>query len=251
MRAYAIIPVALLAAACETQTQFTSGADYLSRYTGPAAAAPGKDGRAIDGEIREIANVEPDLRFPARIGLARIERGRLSPVPGEEAEHWVTLTEDLGEGYGEFVPISPLVAAMVGRDTARGTSIEETVENIRRAAARQHVDYVLVYEASATHDDEGNLLSIAEWTIIGIPLVPSRNVSVNAYAQAMLIDVRNAYPYGIATAHAYDDALSSLSRSRDVGRRLEQDSRLEAVANLAEDVGGMMRELREIADAET
>ena len=36
-----------------------------------------------------------------------------------------------------------------------------------------------------------NLLSIAEWTIIGIPLVPSRNVSVNAYAQAMLIDVRN------------------------------------------------------------
>ena len=94
-----IIAAALCLTACETTSQYTSGADYLSRYPAQSpveaalhqssyasASASASAVTATDASIRDIAAVEPDLRFPARIGLARIERHNLcllytSPSP--------------------------------------------------------------------------------------------------------------------------------------------------------------------------
>jgi hypothetical protein len=38
--------------------------------------------RSIDAEIARVASVEPNLRFPARIGVARIVNGDLTLPPG-------------------------------------------------------------------------------------------------------------------------------------------------------------------------
>ena len=57
--------------ACSHTTQYTSGQDYLNRYDKGAVTLAGHNG-SIEADIRNIAAVEPDLQFPARIGLARI-----------------------------------------------------------------------------------------------------------------------------------------------------------------------------------
>jgi len=87
--------IAICLTACETTSQYTSGADYLERYPAqtslteyaPSASAAHITGHATtDAAIRNIAAVEPDLRFPARIGLARIDRHNLVGVPHDEGQ---------------------------------------------------------------------------------------------------------------------------------------------------------------------
>ncbi|MEL6756785.1 MAG: hypothetical protein AAFP81_10155, partial [Pseudomonadota bacterium] len=99
----------LVIGACETSLQTTSGADYLARYdssystTTPVYAD-------VDEDVRRIASIEPNLSFPARIGLARIEHGRLTALPEQDARIWQAQLEQLGRVYGDFVPVSPMIA---------------------------------------------------------------------------------------------------------------------------------------------
>jgi len=145
--------IALSLCACETTAQYTSGADYLERYPAQASSSASSSLSAsvaahskTDAAIREIAAVEPDLHFPARIGLARIHQRELVGVPADEAESWRAAAENLGAGYGEFIPVSPLVAEMISPHNRFSKS--SVVEHIRRGAARQHLDYVITYEVT-------------------------------------------------------------------------------------------------------
>ncbi|MFP4518330.1 MAG: hypothetical protein ACLFQ5_02635 [Oceanicaulis sp.] len=93
---------ALVLSACSYSTQTSSGADYLAGYRGPAAAAgaaareQAKAEASLDEEIRAIAAIEPALRFPARIGVARVENRQLTSVPPSELAYWGELAERLG-----------------------------------------------------------------------------------------------------------------------------------------------------------
>jgi len=210
-----ILSAAMLAG-CSQHAQLTSGANYLSRYpTTPAATTS-----SIDMEIRDIAAIEPDLYFPARIGLARIQDGRLISIPGDEAEDWAEMTNELGGGFGEVIPVSPLIAAMVNPPTMREMPARSVVNQIRRGAARQHLDYVLIYEVTDLSGSEKNALSLADLSILGLFMLPSRDVEVKASATAMMIDVRNGYPYGTASAFAEKDALATAYGTRDKKRKL-------------------------------
>ena len=96
----------MVKAACGNYVQTTSGTRYLEGY-GTDGAAATDSGAAppaiyagpagtVDAEIAAAASVEPQLRFPARIGLARIDRGGLVPVPATEAAAWQGLAGRLG-----------------------------------------------------------------------------------------------------------------------------------------------------------
>src|SRR5215472_17100370 len=73
-----VIGVAVVAlAGCDgVYTQTTSGETYLQKYE----IDGGLPGRAMDDAVRASAAVEPLLVFPARIGIARISRGGLTPL---------------------------------------------------------------------------------------------------------------------------------------------------------------------------
>ena len=62
--------------ACSTTSQVTSGNEYLMRHdtVGTASIEEGKD---FEETLRKVAAVEPTLKFPARIGLARIDNYNL------------------------------------------------------------------------------------------------------------------------------------------------------------------------------
>lgn len=247
-----------LLAACGYQVQTTSGSQYLSAY------APGAPAAEIDADIALAADVEPQLHFPARLGLARIEHGALTPVPPADAEAWRALAQRLGSGYGEFVPISPLVAAFAApaklqresgdclRDSfvfnhpiCARTRLADLVRQVRMGAARQHVDAVLIYETFASSSGKSNALAITKLALIGF-FLPSEDVEAEGLAQAVLLDVRNGYTYGTATATSEQPAyrLTTPGNSREAQQEARVEAQALAVANLAVEVEGMVRELR-------
>jgi len=242
-----------LLAACGHQVQTTSGSQYLAAYApgDPQGAAAG----TIDAEIALAADVEPQLRFPARLGLARIENGSLTPVPPAEAEAWRALAERLGSGYGTFLPVSPLIAALAAdaqapqapRDPFRSyqRSLTEVVRAVRLGAARQHLDAVLIYEPFGRSEETSNPLAIAKIALIGF-FLPTEDIEAEGSAQAVLVDVRNGYTYGTAAATAEKPAyrLASSGNSYAARREAEGEAQTRAVANLTGEVEALLRELR-------
>jgi hypothetical protein len=242
-----VLPLTLaLLAGCQNSVQTSSGAAY--RAARPALDA--RDVSAIDRAVDQAANVEPLLRFPARIGLARILNGRIVPVPPREADAWIDLAKAHAD-LGSFVPISPLIAEMVRSGAGNAATV---IDGVRLGAARQHVDAVLIYTVGASGDDAGSPLSLLDLTIIGAYLVPSRSVKGDAAASALLLDVRNGYPYGTANAVASaSDFVPSVGSGRQ-GALVREDAEIAAVGKLAAQVDIMMGKLqtdlqtKEIAD---
>jgi len=238
---YSALFAALLLGACSHTIQASSGADYVARYNQTAY----QSSSTLDGEIRDIAAIEPNLRFPARFGLARIEKGQLTGIPADEAELWTEMTERQGSRYGEFLPISPLVTSMVSAPYDRRTT--NIVNDIRKGAARQHVDYVLIYEVTDKKERRSNDLRVGDATILGLFLLPSRKVKIDSTASAILLDVRNGYPYVTATSFAENKGTTSAVGVSSKRKKLTQAGRIEAVGKLTLDVENALRDLKDEA----
>lgn len=202
------IALSLTLSACANDVQTTSGADYLSQYqslpvkpsTTSVMTSNGltttKEVQSFDQRLREVAAVEPILKFPARIGLARIDDGRLTNIPIEEANGWHETDEKLGKNFGEFVPLNLMVTSMVAGSTGYSQNVGNTIDAIRLGAARQHLDAVLVYEVISKDSTHSNLLTIANASIIGGYILPSKQQDAEGLASGILIDVMQGYPYG-------------------------------------------------------
>ncbi len=249
-----LVCLVLLLAACGTSLGTASERDHLGRYAAQAAVAKGQ---AIDPVARQAILEEPALRFPARIGLARLEKGAVSPVPQSEAEAWLVMVKDLGPGWGEFVPLSPLEVALVGADGEDGgdvmgcaagdrltgarcdpTDIATTVRDIRRSAGRQQLDAVLIYEVFAAGERSSRPQAVASWIPIDHLLALSGTGRPEGHAQGVLMDVRNGAVYGFAAggADAAEPAAAGEAKS--------------AVMGLAKETAVMLRDLRiELAEA--
>jgi hypothetical protein len=242
--------------ACATTTQTTSGKSYLAKYQDVpvVSTSGGQDGRggSIEDKIRQVAAVEPVLQFPARIGLAHIENGRLASISTEEGEAWAKLRDKLGSGFGEFVPVSALVANMVTQGLpqeeckrAYSACVEDIMNTIRLAAARQHLDAVLIYEAYNKTETTSNFLTMANVTIIGGYLLPSKSVDGEGFASAMLIDVMQGYPYGTVSAIAEKEtALATSWGSDERKEEFAKKMKTKAVTKLTEELEEMFKRLR-------
>lgn len=223
--------------ACSTTLQTTSGADYLARYDASHEVLNGTP-TDVDADVRRIAAVEPTLSFPARIGLARIEHGRLTTLPETEARIWQDLVETLGDEYGDLVPVSPMIASLVSDPgTMRSNSSAEVIAHIRRGAARQHLDYVLAYEVGASRQDKANALALADLTIIGMFVLPSRTIEVEATASGLMLDVRTGYPYATLTTYADKAGVSRVVSETSTRRAYADTAKQRAVAQLADKFG--------------
>ena len=206
MKPITLLLIPLLLTACTSHIQTTSGKSYLERYQNTPAnqedTQPGDSntGKSIEQLITKVASVEPVLKFPARIGLARIDQGQLSNIPDKEMEAWAKNRNNLSKGFGEFVPLNTMIAKMVTDSVTQRNSYQnyEVMNMIRLGAARQHLDAVLIYETYSRTDTQSNILSVANLTIIGGYILPSKAIEAEGFANAMLIDVVQGYPYGTA-----------------------------------------------------
>jgi len=246
----ALIASAALLGACTHHVQTTSGADYLKRYgQSPAYSALNQ----TNSEIYDIASIEPDLRFPARIGIARIgidpdnHRKGLTAIPGDESDIWLEMAEKEGDRYGEFVPVSPFITAMVSQRHKDSSEVRHVIDDIRKGAARQHLDCVLVYEVTSQNDRKQNGLGFTDATVLGLFFVPSRKVEVDTTASAILLDVRNGYPYLTASSFSEKSSTTTRSASNSKISKLQDKGRMEAIEKLSIDVENGLQELKDAA----
>ena len=245
-----LVTATLLLSGCAYNTQTTSGQNYLDRY---AESDAYRHMSETDAEIYQIANIEPDLKFPARIGLARIAstgsqynpKLNLTPIPADEGAIWSNLIEREAHRYGEFVPVSPMITEMVSGNDAN--DVKSVVANIRKGAARQHLDYVLVYEVVSNDKRTSNDLGFTDATILGLFLIPSRKVEVDTVASAILLDVRNGYPYMTASSFAEHKSHSTLSGSKTKKMKLADKGRVESIRKLSVDVENGFQDLKDAA----
>ncbi|MDA9008560.1 hypothetical protein N9K16_01215 [Alphaproteobacteria bacterium] len=191
---------------CEHTTQVSSGRAYLSKHQtlAPVPASGGK-GLSVEQAIRKAAAVEPTLRFPARIGLARVEGGQITDIPGVEAEAWQKLQGNLGASFGQLVPVSPLVADLVAGSAYAVTSTGrdrgwDTTSKIRLAASRQHLDAVIVYQPQKNQSG---------YTYYRAKKKKGSKADVLGQGSAILIDVLQAYPYATVAVQVTRGELQS------------------------------------------
>lgn len=141
-----ILISSLLLSACEVEYQTTSGAAYLAT------------GTADDPTISNVAAYEPNLAFPARIGVVRLVYGQITTAPKAERD---VFAETISRVPGTIVQLGQLEARMAG------ASYRTDQYDIRQLAASRHLQYVLL-----------------------ISYNPGQNS-----AEALFLDVQNGYPY--------------------------------------------------------
>lgn len=242
--------VLLFLTACAHSIQTTSGRTYLEKYPSQAEtkeAAVASHWSEVDAQVREVAAVEPILQFPARIGIAKIDGGYLTSMSQAEADIWFQTARELGNHFGEFVPVSRLIAEMVSplTPTPYRQTLKDIITKIRLGAARQHLDVVLIYEVYGRSSRSSNLLSLMDLTIIGAYLSPGQSLKAEGYAKALLLDVRNGYPYGTAEGIANQAGLSSRVGSEQRRKNLYQSTILAATEELAKEVKVMFNKLQQ------
>lgn len=118
------------------------------------------------------------------------------------------------------------------------------MNKIRLGAARQHLDAVLVYEVYSRENSDSNFLSIGNLTIIGAYLLPSKAVSTEGFANAMLIDVIQGYPYGTAEATLDKSEMTSTFGERNKKEQLSVEIKTEVTIKLVEEVEDMFKDLQ-------
>jgi len=223
-----------------TYVQTTSGQDYLSKYpTQNEYHERDTFHRNVDDEVKQVAAIEPQLDFPARIGIAKIMYGKLTSMSYDEANLWFQARETLDSQFGEFVPVSPLIAEMVAGQKSYSKSLSNVIRKIRLGAARQHLDAVLIYEVYGKSQHSSNLLSLMDLTIVGAYISPGQSLEAQGYAKALLLDVRNGYPYATAEGFATKEGLSTR-----VGRSARENALYEkTVLAATEQLIGSIRQI--------
>ncbi len=238
----------ILFSACAHTVQTTSGDSYLGKHKNlNSTESKSLTSLNIEQKVRQIAAVEPTLKFPARIGIARIESGQLSTLPGEEVESWIKLGEKLGVEYGKFIPVNPMIAQMVseGEAVSNESSLKNVIAKIRMGAARQHLDVVLIYEIFSKLDQKSNLLSLADITVLGGFILPSHALEIEGYSNAMLVDVINGYPYGtVETSLQKEESYSSTWGIDNTEKELNKSIKSQVTKKLVGEVEEMLKEVR-------
>lgn len=242
--------LAFILSACSTHTQTSSGRAYLDQY-GPyyqnGGFENGNTGVGMDDLVREVASVEPILKFPAKIGIARIEYGKLTNIPEEEIEAWLIARDNIGSDIGEFIPLNTMIADMVSGNVQMKTKARlDVISKIRLGAARQHLDAVLIYEVYSKAEAKSNILSVANITLIGGYLLPSKGIEAEGFSNALLIDVVQGYPYGTAEVILdKEEAFSTSNNSRQNKDKLSNEVKTKAAIKLTKEVETLFAQLKQ------
>ncbi len=148
MKRLIILCSALMLSACSSvDFQTTSGAAYI-------AESP-----INDPDLRRAAAYEPNLHFPARIGVVRLVYGKITSTPSRER---AAFAQALARVPAEIVQLGALESRM-----SNGHQRHPSADYIRNLAASRHLDYVLI-----------------------ISYDPGQNT-----AEALFLDTRTGYPY--------------------------------------------------------
>ena len=124
-------------------------------------------------------------------------------------------------------------------------SLAQVVQEVRLGAARQHLDAVLIYETHSLAEETSNPLASTKIALIGF-FLPTENVAAEGFAQAVLVDVRNGYTYGMASTVTEKPVqrITSTGNTAAVRWQAELTARSRAAVALTGEVETLLRDLR-------
>ena len=252
--------VSLLLAGCSTHAvQTSSGGEYLAQYAQSRSAVTAADAATgevltdengkkivtLDDLVREAAAVEPVLRLPAHIGIARIHNGKLTDIPEAELAVWQKLAEK-HPNLGRVSVVDPLIAEFTAESFGlrSGYRNANAIPKLRIGAARQHMDAVLLYDIGVETRKENTALAFLDVTVVGGAFFPTRSIKVEGTAQALLVGVLNGYPYGTARTRQEFKKLSPSWGSDNYRGKLTEETAATLVADLIPQVEAMIDKLK-------
>lgn len=245
---FSLLAIGLLAAGCAGTggVNTTSSQEYRATTVQRGYEASTDLDRAVQNQ-KEIA---PLLVLPARFGIARIQNGRLTQIPQAEAEIWSARFREYGSmDYGTVEPVNLTIADTAVRESGNEAFAKDPIARIRLGAAAQKLDAVFIYEVSGTSRTSENALSVADLTIIGAYIAPSRKVEATGQVNSVLMDVRNGYPY-ISQSTAIDrQALSAWVGSRAKRRDVLDRAIVDAVEQMSREMVPLMEQLKDQLNA--
>lgn len=159
------------------------------------------------------------LDLPARIGLARMVDGRITPVPGVERARWAGSIQLVNRQLLyplRMVPLPPpatRVAARLGDAARPRQGAGAAVDSVLDAAAQAGVDAVLVYELSVRVEDDRAAAALADLPLLGGIVPGTVSTEGHGTALAVLVDPVSGAVMGHTSARMADRVLASLGES--------------------------------------
>src|SRR5262245_35584668 len=203
-----------------------------------------------DADIAELEALAPQLPTPFRLGVAppislelddrydwrrqggNVQRASFGTWDADEA----AVIEEWGRRFREAGIVSELV--LLPRMLVQGSSTEqaEMLPAMRRAAARHHVDAVLVVNRVSASQSHRGLFSLLDITIAGMFIIPSYEVSSMSVMEAALVDTRNGYLYASARGDGSIERHSPAVQTEESMAKGQAQARVAALRDLGEDL---------------
>jgi rhombotail lipoprotein len=232
--AWTLIAPAL--AGCATMHQRRVGINELEERLAPLFT---------DAAVEEIAGLEPQLATPFRLGIApplevslgrdlpygdagqrdqerRARFGTWSEVDEQRLRGWCARFRELG--WIEDVVFLP--GALVGSSQAPA---DELLLQIRTAAARNHVDAVLITQTIDSASGTPNLLALLDLTLVGMLIFPGHDLRAQMVVEGLVVDTRNEYLYASARGAHEARGAAQAARIDDRADELLAEARAAAI----------------------
>jgi hypothetical protein len=198
-------------------------------------------------DVAEIEALRPQLTPPFKLGITPpiafegemdydpwgwnrspggIRLGTWSPEELALIERWSAEAR----AAGLVSEVEHLPAFLIGHD-AEGNA-PGFLTRVRQAAARSHVDAVLLLHSRSYSHAHGSVLSLLDLTLVGAVVLPSQSVTTQTALEALVVDTRNEYLYSATSAYAEEQKWTPTVFVADAARELELESRREALAQV-------------------
>lgn len=186
-------------------TGFANGASALE-ITNPLEA-PGAAVKLFEGPAAETTVMLPVLESTAKIGVARLDGGRLIPTPYGEEFDWKMLDKRVGADIslmnaGDYLKYTPEIPFQ-GQDT------DNKIDEVRITAAAEGFSHVIIYGVGPD----------ASWSSFGGKALRETGLTVHdgcdswqkAKAKALLVNAYTGEVLGAATAENIEFNIGELA----------------------------------------
>jgi len=209
-----------------------------SAYLPPSGRADLKGITSLS--MQDSFAAEPTAQFPTGIAVVRVQTSRYQNyhtrhhggVHGEGRFSVVTTREVEADLDIERIQSLQGVAGIVGLNSLLIPDTLQSDQDLREAAARLKAEMLLLYTFQTTFHREDRLEALKTVTL---GILPSRKITANVTASALLIDTRTGFIYAALEATKRDDTLANAWTSEGSADRLRRDLEGEAFKALVDE----------------
>lgn len=141
----------------------------------------------------------------AKVGIARIEEGRLRAAPFNELRDWASMSLTLDPAQISFAPVSPVALA---RFTPTQFDSSNKIDEIRLAAAEQGMSHVIIYGRES--DARWNSFGGMALDNTGLTVPAGHRLSPKGKVKALIVGTYSGTIYGTVTSQD-DESLGELT----------------------------------------